>query len=220
MDTTDRNPTPVAMQRVILTSIAYMPPIEFFVNLKGASAVWIEQHENYQKQTSRNRAQIYASNGVQNLIIPVQRAIHTKIKDTLIDYRTPWQRNHWRSITAAYNNSPYFLYYKDAIEPFFTEQWESLFQFNFQLLQVFLKILNIETPLYLTENYDPHPVDKVDLRENWHLNSKKDTQTTFQNTPYNQVFMDKSGFILNLSILDLICCEGPYAPHFLCEGRR
>ena len=89
MDTTDRNPTPVAMQRVILTSIAYMPPIEFFVNLKGASAVWIEQHENYQKQTFRNRAQIYASNGVQNLIIPVQRAIHTKIKDTLIDYRTP-----------------------------------------------------------------------------------------------------------------------------------
>ena len=107
------------MQRVILTSIAYMPPIEFFVNLKGASAVWIEQHENYQKQTFRNRTQIYASNGVQNLIIPVQRAIHTKIKDTLIDYRTPWQRNHWRSITAAYNNSPYFLYYKDAIEPFY-----------------------------------------------------------------------------------------------------
>ncbi|HNY63718.1 MAG TPA: WbqC family protein [Bacteroidales bacterium] len=208
------------MLHVILTSIAYMPPVEFFVNLKGASAIWVEQHENYQKQTYRNRAQIYSPNGVQNLIIPVQRSIHTKIKDTLIDNRTPWQRNHWRSITAAYNNSPYFLYYKDAIEPFFTESWDSLFQFNFQLLQTFIKILNIDTPLYLTESYEPHPVDQLDLREDWQLNCKKDSQTTFQNTPYNQVFIDKFGFIPNLSILDLICCEGPYAPHLLCEGRR
>ena len=54
-----------------LLSIAYFPPVEYFVLLAKYSVIQIEACENYQKQSYRNRCKIYAADGPQALNVPV-----------------------------------------------------------------------------------------------------------------------------------------------------
>ena len=102
-----------------LFSIAYFPPIDYLLEMKTADTVLVEAHENYQKQSYRNRATILTGNGLHDLIIPIVRNSEKQIKEIRIDYSMAWQRNHWKTIESAYNNSPYFLYYRDFFEPLF-----------------------------------------------------------------------------------------------------
>ena len=37
------------------------------------------------------------------------------IKDVRIDYSQKWLNNHWRTITSAYRNAPFFEYYADDL---------------------------------------------------------------------------------------------------------
>ena len=171
----------------LLLSTAYLPSVEYFAFLLTGEAL-IDGEERYQKQSYRNRAVILNGNGVLNLIIPT---IHDNrmgvVKEVRIEYVTPWQRAHWRSIESAYNNTPFYLYYKDALKPFFEQKFDFLFDFNTQLTLTLLKILQARKPDY-----------------RYRLTS-----------PYYQVFEDKFGFQPNLSIIDLLFNEGPQAASYL-----
>jgi hypothetical protein len=53
-----------------LLSTTYLPPVQYISKLIGGD-VFIEKHENFQKQSYRNRCYIYGANGIQCLVIPV-----------------------------------------------------------------------------------------------------------------------------------------------------
>ena len=103
-----------------LLTTAYFPPIAYFSCLKKAEVTYIEQYENFGKQSYRNRCEIMTANGVIALTVPVAKAnSKTLIKDLKIVYPTPWQKLHFRGIESAYKNSPYYEYYIDDLMPFF-----------------------------------------------------------------------------------------------------
>ena len=54
---------------IYLTS-AYLAPVEYYVKLLTADKVYIERHDNYVKQTYRNRCVIAAADGPLSLTIP------------------------------------------------------------------------------------------------------------------------------------------------------
>lgn len=197
-----------------LLSTAYLPPIEYFVFLMSPE-VWIESREHYQKQSYRNRVCILSGNGVQTLSIPVVHDKHKNlITDVRIEYKTPWQRIHWKTIETAYNGSPFYLYYKDALQPFYERPYESLFDFNMGLVQTLLKLLQVQTDIRPTIEYvqsaDP------DLREQIHPKKRSDADYPFRlMPPYYQVFEDRFGFTPNLSIIDLLFNLGPEAKPYL-----
>lgn len=199
------------MEKNILLSTAYLPPIDFFISIGGSNLSVLDDTENYQKQTFRNRTCIYAPNGVQSLIIPILRPYNIPIKDVKIEYQTPWQRNHWRSITAAYNNSPFFEYYQDLFYPFYTQKTTFLFDFNWNLIQLLLKLLNESNPIY---SLSDRPESVHELTSLTSLISPKKPNLFNYNT-YYQVFNDRYGFIPNLSIIDLLFNLGPKAHEFL-----
>ena len=199
-----------------LLSTAYLPPVEYFAFLITDEAV-IDGEERYQKQSYRNRAVIMNGNGALNLIIPtVHDQRMSVVKEVRIDYVTPWQRAHWRSIESAYNNTPFYLYYKDALRPFFEQKFDFLFDFNTQLTQTLLKLLRIDTDIRFTQTFSPYEDD--DLRMEIHPKKARRPDYRYAlKEPYYQVFEDKFGFQPNLSVIDLLFNAGPHAAAYLHE---
>ena len=197
-----------------LLSTAYLPPVEYFAFLLTGKAL-IDGEERYQKQSYRNRAVIMNGNGVLNLIIPtVHDQRMSMVKEVRIDYVTPWQRAHWRSIESAYNNTPFYLYYKDALKPFFEQKYEYLFDFNTLLTQTLLKALQVDINVERTETFFPY--EENDTRLEIHPKKARKPDYPFRlKDPYYQVFEDKFGFSPNLSVIDLLFNEGPQAAKYL-----
>ena len=112
------------MQPVILLNLAYLPPVVWFQKIKQVDSVYIEKQEHYVKQSYRNRCHVLGANGVLPLTIPII-STHDKqlITDVKISYDEKWQQQHWRTIESAYRNSPYFIYYADALKPFYQKKY-------------------------------------------------------------------------------------------------
>ena len=191
----------------------YFPSIAHFVAIAKAKEVILEMDDNFVKQTYRNRTYIYAANGKLALNIPVlhSQKNRQKYRDVKIFNKEPWQSIHWKSLLSAYRTSPFFEYYEDEITPLFKQPFEYILQFNLACLETICNCLQIETDFTKTKVYQKN-VDKiVDLRPL--VFAKKEKTQSF--IPYTQVFENKHGFISNLSVLDLLFCEGPNALNYL-----
>lgn len=181
--------------------------------------VQVEYCEHFVKQSFRNRMVVMTANGPQVLTIPIVRGSASKmmIADTRIDYKTPWQRNHWKTIESAYGNSPFFLYYQDPIRDFYEQTIDRLIDFNLQLTQTILKMMKVNTKISLTEDF--MPMQTFDLRSEIHPKKQQDEQYAFRlKETYSQVFDEKYGFVPNLSILDLLFNLGPEARGYLMRN--
>ncbi len=198
----------------VLISTAYLPPVHYFAIMAKADEVLIEQHETYPRQTYRNRCEIYSANGKIPLIIPVHKpgGNHTMTKDVLVSNHEKWQLLHWRAIKTAYANSPFFLYYKDELEHFFTENVNSLMDFNLRLTQEILDLIGLKVKISYTCEFVMKPENALDYR--WIITPKKPFNE-FPAKEYYQSFNEKHGFIPNLSIIDLLFNLGTEAEEYL-----
>ncbi len=198
-----------------LFSIAYFPPITYFLYLGMGDAHLLEFHENYVKQSYRNRAHIYGANGPLSLTVPVIKKSNTKtlISDIRIGYDEDWQAQQWKSICSAYLSSPYFEFYKDDLEHFFTTKYDKLWDLNMAILKYFIELLDLHVEIEFTSEYIKNPVGFQDCRNSVH--PKKKDELSDKLLDYWQVFADQHGFKPNLSILDLICNEGPNAENYI-----
>jgi len=186
-------------------SIAYFPPLDYLFDMKNSDFVFIETHENYRKQTCRNRATILTGNGLYDLIIPVARNGAKLIKEIQIDNSYPWQRLHWKTIESAYNNSPFFLYYRDFFEPFFQKKYTFLFDLNLELLHLLRMLFSITNPISFTESFEINPQNMEDLRDSFLPQTR-----TFRHKKieYQQVFSDRFNFAENLACIDYLFTTG------------
>ena len=188
-----------------LFSIAYFPPIDYLLEMKKADKVFLETQEHYQKQTYRNRTTILTGNGLLDLIIPVAKNTGKKITEIQIDNSEAWQRNHWKTIESAYNNSPYFLYYRDFFEPFFRKKQTFLFDFNMDLLQLIRKLFSITNPMLVTENFEIYPKNTEDFRAVFLPKNRIFRQKMVE---YEQVFANRFNFAENVACIDYLFTTG------------
>lgn len=201
---------------VVLLSTAYLAPVSYYVLLARAGKVVIEQHENYQKQSYRNRCLIAAANGPMVLSIPVKKTLPGKnsIRDIQLSGHGNWQHMHWNSLVSAYASSPYFAFYRDDIRPFYEKKYKYLFDFNEALREEICALLHLEPRLEYSKSYTTGPETEIlDYRELIH--PKKQRPEELLPGPYVQVFDRKFGFLPDLSVLDLLFNTGPEACLFL-----
>lgn len=200
---------------MLILSTAYLGNIQYYSKLiRTGEQVVIEQHENYQKQSFRTRCDILAANGVITLTIPVLKTSgeKTPIRDTRIDYSKAWQHQHWISIVSAYQGSPYFDFYRDDFEPFYQKRYDFLWDFNEALQRTVLGLLEIDPAIEYSDEYICPAEGDGDFRNALSPKPRLNLpDPDFRAEPYYQVFSEKYGFIPNLSIIDLIFCEGPGA---------
>ncbi len=201
-------------QTPVLLTTAYLPPVQYLSKFLLNRKVLLEKHENYQKQSYRNRCYIYGANGRLALVVPVIKPKENAfgITNVRIDYEKKWQRIHWKSIESAYRLSPYFEFYADGLAGLFEKRIDKLFDWNLAVLKFILNTLNICTSIGFTESYETPDNRPYDYRQCIHpkkcLNK---SDPSFKVIPYQQVFAERSGFLRNMSIIDLIFNEGPQA---------
>lgn len=190
----------------------YFPNLAHFVAMVNSGVVYLEVCDNYQKQTLRNRTEIYAANGKLALTVPVSytqknRQLYKDVKIANEDY---WQQQHLKSLQSAYSMSPFYDYYIDDLMPLFEKQFDYILDFNLSCFDVLLDSLQIELSITETTIFEKQPLDKTNFRTMVNRNFEV---KPFQK--YTQVFTEKYGYISNLSILDLLFNEGPNSELYL-----
>lgn len=197
----------------MLLSTAYFPPVDYFRAIARSGGAVVEAYESFQKQSFRNRCVIYAGDGAQTLQLPVLHSGSRLIRDIRIDYTKNWLHLHRRAIASAYGPSPFFEYYWDDIDSILGKRHEFLFDLNTELTMAFAGFLHLKTPIVFTSDYEAAPAGVLDLRGAIHPKKESPFGDSFKE--YYQVFNSRFGFLPNLSILDLLFCEGPEAINYL-----
>ncbi|MBP4140352.1 WbqC family protein [Flavobacterium sp. P4023] len=196
----------------------YFPSISHFVAMAQADKITFEIEDNFQKQTNRNRTYIYSPNGILLLNIPIKHSKENrqKTKEIRIEPDFDWQKQHFKSLEAAYRSSPFFEFFEDDLRPLFEKKYEFLLDLNFEVLDIVFKCLRMKVEYNKTTEYF-HQVDENNISDYRNLVEGKKDISEFEK--YTQVFDDKYGFLNNLSILDLLFNEGKYAMEYLKEQK-
>ena len=223
-----------------LLSTTYFGPIQWYQKLNRYDHCVIEQFDNFQKQTYRNRCRIATANGSQVLTVPVERTEgKCLMRDVRISDHGAWRHLHWNALQSAYGESPFFEFYADDLHPFFERRWTFLLDFNMDITNKLCELLDIRPRLSLTTSYIPSTSGEeeksfgkeektlgedeksleemepfIDFREAIHPKHPL-PDADFAPRPYYQQHAPRNGFQPNLSILDLLFNEGNEAIFFL-----
>ena len=223
-----------------LLSTTYFGPIQWYQKLNRYDLCVIEQFDNFQKQTYRNRCRIATANGSQVLTVPVERTEgKCLMRDVRISDHGAWRHLHWNALQSAYGESPFFEFYADDLHPFFERRWTFLLDFNMDITNKLCELLDIHPRLSLTTSYLPSTAGEeeksfgkeektpgedeksleekepfIDFREAIHPKHPL-PDADFAPRPYYQQHAPRNGFQPNLSILDLLFNEGPQAVTYL-----
>ena len=194
--------------------IAYFPSIHYLREYFSDPSTNLEIHENFVKQTIRNRCEILSGNGILRLSIPLNHSngIKIKTKDIRIDFGKSWQMNHWKAIKSAYATAPYFEDYEQQINQILLAKDEFLVDKNQRIFEFIFSILEINKIISYTKTYTEQT--GRDFRNSDFLKS------SFVIKEYQQVFSYGKGFSSNLSMIDLLMNEGPFIRNWILSNRN
>ena len=199
----------------ILTEPHFLPSLEFFCAVLPFNEITLEGQEHFVKQTYRNRCYVNTAQGKKMLTVPlIERHGKVLTKDVLVEIGNKWRNNHWRTIESAYRKAPYFDFYCDELREILFQGHELLFDLNRDLMSFCLKSIRSQKSISATLTYEPAVEENIfDLRSA--ISSKKpfSERNYYQVQKYYQVF--GSEFVSNLSIIDLLFCEGPRASEII-----
>jgi hypothetical protein len=198
-----------------LIELHCLPGIAYFSSLSQYETIVLEQHERFEKQTCRNRYYINTTNGPERLVIPLT-ARHGRplIRDVRIDYSQKWINNHRRAIESAYRKAPFFEFYSEELFAALFNRSEFLYDLNYELMTICLRWLKSGQILRESMAYERVPENGIhDLRNVMDVKKPERISQYFRPEPYQQVF--GKAFAGNLSLVDLIFCEGPRASVFV-----
>lgn len=209
-----------------LLSSTYFGPVQWYQKLNRYDECLIERHESFIKQTFRNRMVIATTNGPLSLTIPTNHGTSMSMKDIRISDHANWRHVHWNALLSAYGESPFFEYYQDDIRPFYEKRYDFLFDFNMEVMEKMIELLDIRPHVKVTDEFFPKVGGEPMVKNVGVQNDIKDFRDVirpkkplldpeFSNKRYYQVYEQKFGFLPNMSILDLLFNEGNEAIFYL-----
>lgn len=200
-----------ALSSRVLLSTAFFPPIEYFAVLAKYSVLYMESHENYIKQTYRNRCRILTSNGVEDIRVPVVHNGARLITQVEVDYSTDWVRRAEYALSSAYDSSPFFEYYKDELFSILDSHPGTLWELNGRIIEFFCRKIGLLPKILQTDRFELPCGQPEDFR----YTIAPKVPSSYAACEYYQVFREKFGFVGGLSIADLLFNEGPESIIFL-----
>jgi len=196
----------------VISSLLPFPNIYWWMHALKADKICFDLGEHFEKMSFRNRYVIAGSSGEIRLSIPLLagRDQRLAMKEVAIANTERWQQNHWRTLVSAYSRAPYWEYYAPQLEVLYRKEYKLLSDFNAASIRFVAQQLKLEMLSTTSTDYLEASENDMDLRS---IKPATKLDTIF--TPYHQVFEARHGFLPNLSILDLLFAEGPYAVRVL-----
>lgn len=197
----------------LLLELYFLPPVSYMALLSKHKTVYIERQEQYHKGSYRNRFHIATSQGWRSLSIPLCRGKHEQMPIDRVRMAESgnWRELHRKSLQTAYGKAPYWEDYAPGLFALYERRHELLWDFCWEALVWLCRQLNINTELRTTERYLPAPAEGFDDRRSAFVPSAPHTSLS----PYPQLFEERTGFLPDLSALDLLLCCGPEARGYL-----
>ena len=224
-------------KKVAIVQSNYIPWKGYFDLINSVDEFILFDDVQYTKRDWRNRNIIKADQPLW-LTIPVQvkGKYDQKIKDVLVSDRD-WRDQHWKTIRQNYARAQAFSQVEDVLADLYKKaDFERLSDINFHFLKGLCQFLGIETKLTFSMDY--HVIEGKSER----LLSlcQQSGATTYLSGPSAREYMDealfakngidveymdysnypeyrqlRSPFVHEVSIVDLLCCEGEAAHSFL-----
>ena len=206
------------MQKLIV-DLQYFAPVTVYKKLTGFSNIVFEQYEHFDKMSFRNRTVVAGANGPVNLSVPLEsgRNQRSLVKDVRISAKENWQSRHWKTIQSCYNRSPFFEFYSPDLEELYRKRFQYLWDWNLACFEWTIRKLRVSIEVNFSTEYQP--LYDMNSYADWRGKIlPKNKPNPGQYPVYRQVFEERLGFLPNLSILDLMFCQGTRAMEILLRA--
>lgn len=193
-----------------MIDLHYFGDIYSYLKFIHQTNVEFSPYQNYQRASKLNRMRLMGANGPLLLSVPLEggRDQQVALKDLRISYAEPWQRIHWRGIHDNYRKAPWFEDYAPGLEELLRKREKFLLDLNLKTTEWAVQRLKLKID-FLAGKGEQDLVKQVQVAKDF-------GQPETGNWPvYQQVFSERHGFVPNLSIVDLLLCEGPQAGAYL-----
>jgi len=82
------------------------------------------------------------------IIIPTKREHKfSPINQVEIDNKSNWRETNWQKIIESYNDAPFFNLYRSYLNDLYKQEWNFLFEINFETIKKILEWLGIKITL-------------------------------------------------------------------------
>ena len=194
---------------MMLSDYQYFGPICFIELLYKEKQVCFDSHAPFTKMSFKNKMVILSAQGPLALTIPIVggRDQKTSIQYIRIAYDAPWQAQHFKALKTCYKRAPYFEYYEADLEKLYSTRTDFLVEFLESCHQFLQKAIKGKWELIQFNEYAQKIKEEETKKEIHPWQPNNYAQFPIQHE-YQQVFTSPSGFIQNLSILDMLFCVG------------
>ncbi len=209
----------------------YLPGIILFNKIAISDVFMFLGHAQLVSHSWHSRNRIRQGDKELFLTVPVQTSgrFGQPIDDTRIA-NSHWKRKHIESIAQSYRKRPFFDAYFGPIEALLLADWPSLGTMNKALIRHLMEVLEIQTPVLESADYEPKE-HKTDLlielskaagadgflsNEGSRVYVREDAMAAAGLNHYWQIFSHPTyeqgrSFMSNLSVIDLLFNSGPAA---------
>lgn len=139
---------------MLLIDLQYFPSSNYINALCKDSGIDFCPYLPFRRSSFRNRMVVAASSGPIVLSIPIvgSRSNSLPYNQIEIDNRSSWQHNHFRTLVTSYNNSPYFIHYRDELEAIYSTKTALLYDWNLKCLTWLLAKIKLRDRLILSDH--------------------------------------------------------------------
>lgn len=231
--------------RVAICQPTYLPWLGYFDLIDQVDKFVLLDTVQFEKQSWQQRNRIKTPTGLQWLTVPVvfRGKLGQKICDVEIR-ETDFGRTHLRSIELNYARSPFFADLFPEVSAILStiEQGTHLADLNWRLLELFVGLLGIRTPLIRSSSLEEtgkrtqllanlcrklgadeymSPIGSAEyLMDELSVMTEAKVETVFHNYSHPEYKQRFPPFLPFASVIDLIFNEGDHSMDIIRSGRQ